>query len=212
MRALALSTVAILVATASAATITGIEPRTGSVNGETRMTISGTGFDIRGRSNDIFIGTGLNGVFCDPIPNECTGTRIVCLTDKYQGGPPLPLSVRSFGFLAACQISTGCFFEYTHERTPEVSDITPEWITVTGNRDANEMVTVSGSRFAQGDVTVGNSTSRCTLAKRSAASSSARCRRPRSAASCTACARARSPSTSSWAPWAALRSPPARAP
>jgi hypothetical protein len=134
----------------NAATITAIKPQDGSVYGETRVTIEGTNFDVRGRSNDVFIGSGLEGAFCDPVPNECTDKRIVCLTAPFKGGPALPLSVRSFGFVAECQIPSGCTFEYTTEKTPIISGITPEWTTSPG------LITFTGSRFSQGDVTVGN--------------------------------------------------------
>lgn len=145
----------VLCAVASeAAIIRAIEPASGGINGQTRLTVSGSGFDMRGRSNDIFIGTGLEGAFCDPIPNECTDTRIVCLTDAFRGSGKLPLSVRSFGFLADCQVTGGCGFEYTLEATPEVTSIFPEWLTAGESRDTR--LTVNGLRFSQGDPTVGN--------------------------------------------------------
>ena len=131
-----------------AATITAITPNRGSVLGQTRVTVSGTGFDIRGRSNDVFIGTGLDGTFCDPVPNDCAENRIVCLTDPHEGAGKMPLSVRSFNFLATCFVASGCTFEYTQEQTPEVTGITPEWVT------AGDEITVSGARFSNGDVTV----------------------------------------------------------
>jgi hypothetical protein len=151
MRAASLALLAAsLVAVATAATITAIKPALGGVNGQTRLTIAGTGFDIRGRSNDVFIGSGLKGVFCDPVPNECTENRIVCLTDAFVGGAALPLSVRSFGFLADCQITAGCTYEYTQEVTPEVTSVTPEWVV------AGDTLTFAGRQFSQGDTTVAN--------------------------------------------------------
>ena len=123
-----------------AATITAITPNRGSVLGQTRVTVSGTGFDIRGRSNDVFIGTGLDGTFCDPVPNDCAENRIVCLTDPHEGAGKMPLSVRSFNFLATCFVASGCTFEYTQEQTPEVTGITPEWGT------AGDEITVEAPR------------------------------------------------------------------
>merc|ERR1712000_481256 len=130
-----------------AAVITSITPKVGSLQGGTRLTILGSGFDIRGRSNDIFIGEGVKGTFCDPVPNECTTTRILCLTDT-PGQGVMPLSVRSFGFLADCQVSGGCTFEYSATKTPEVTSIAPEWITWTP-----QPLTVTGTKFSQGDET-----------------------------------------------------------
>eukprot|EP00760_Papus_ankaliazontas_P016101 PhM_4_TR16759/c0_g1_i2/m.26587 len=139
----------VAVANASA-TISTVTPNRGSINGETRVSILGTGFDIRGRSNDVFIGEGTEGVFCDPIPNECHDTRIVCLmpaVSTLRGW--YPLTVRSFGLAAECKISSGCKFMFTPDATPTVTRIIPEWMT------APDTITVQGSGFTNGDTTVG---------------------------------------------------------
>eukprot|EP00759_Apiculatamorpha_spiralis_P009384 PhF_6_TR15991/c1_g1_i1/m.25091 len=138
------------VAPSLGATITSISPKSGSIYGETRVSILGEGFDIRGRSNDVFIGKGNDGVFCDPVPNECHEKRIVCLTpeNKTPKGP-LTLTVNSFGQNADCKVSGGCTFEFSEARTPLVQRISPEWI-VAPNR-----ITVTGTRFTNGDPSVG---------------------------------------------------------
>eukprot|EP00760_Papus_ankaliazontas_P016417 PhM_4_TR16797/c0_g1_i1/m.50591 len=126
-----------------------IVPKRGSIYGETRVSVLGSGFDIRGRSNDIFIGEGTDGVFCDPIPNECHDKRIVCLMPATEMRGTKPLTVRSFGAVAKCSVSGGCTYEFTPSRTPVVSRIIPEWITTPAT------VEVRGSRFTNGDVSVG---------------------------------------------------------
>lgn len=136
----------------SAAQITSITPKRGSILGGTRVTILGTGFDMRSRSNDVFVGTGLKGVFWteNVVPNEGTTSRIVALTEPMPTGD-YPLSVRSFGFLATCQIASGCDFSYDAESTPEVTSVSPEWVA-----SVPTPITVSGRRFSQGDPTVAN--------------------------------------------------------
>jgi hypothetical protein len=150
LRTTLLLAVATIAGLCHAAKITRITPNAGGILGGTRVTVVGEGFDIRGRSNDVYIGSATSGIFCDPIPNECHETRIVCLTDAaplaLRG--PQTLSVKSFGFVATCGITAGCTFSVLHDYTPTVSAITPQWISDPAD------ITVSGARFAQGDATV----------------------------------------------------------
>ena len=141
--------IGVLAGCAICAQITAITPQQGSVLGQTRLTISGTGFDIRGRSNQVYIGNSATGAFCDPIPNECTGTRIVCLTGAHDDAGNMPLTVNSFGFNAVCQLRNGCLFTYSIFSTPVVQSIMPQYIIAPGN------ITVSGYGFSLGDATVG---------------------------------------------------------
>ena len=134
----------------SAAHITVIKPKQGGILGGTRLSILGDGFDIRGRSNDIFIGDSENGIFCDPVPNECHENRIVCITEPFKGRGVFPLAVKSNGFLAECLVSSGCTFEYVFEQTPQIDSIWPEWLA------PPQPITVYGRRFSQGDPTVAN--------------------------------------------------------
>ncbi|CUG86306.1 membrane-associated protein, putative [Bodo saltans] len=142
------SVAALLLVAAHASTITSITPNTGSLNGWTRVSILGTGFDIRGRSNLVYIGSGMAGVYCDPIPNECTTTRIVCLTPEYAGVGPMPVTVNSFGYNAICQVAAGCNYQFTIQKTPTVTLISPQWLIAPAN------ITVYGTRFSQGDASV----------------------------------------------------------
>ena len=104
-----------------------------------------------GRSNDVFIGSGKDGVFCDPVPNECTENRIVCLTPAASFLGAKSLTVKSFGQLAVCQTSggTGCTFKFAASRTPFVTRVVPEWVL------APTQVNVYGSRFTNGDASEG---------------------------------------------------------
>eukprot|EP00658_Telonema_sp_P-2_P068260 TRINITY_DN571_c0_g1_i3.p1 TRINITY_DN571_c0_g1~~TRINITY_DN571_c0_g1_i3.p1 ORF type:complete len:2031 (+),score=696.02 TRINITY_DN571_c0_g1_i3:420-6512(+) len=135
---------------ADAQKITSISPTSGGVKGGTRLTILGESFDARGRSNDIYIGTDTEGVFCDPIPNECHDKRIVCITPEFAGRGSFPLSVVSFGTVATCGPSSGCTFSYMYDYTPAVTGVRPEFFTEPG------ALTVSGYNFARGDDTVGS--------------------------------------------------------
>ena len=106
---------AALLLAADAQTITSITPTIGGVKGGTRVTILGESFDARGRSNDVYIGTDTEGVFCDPIPNESHDKRIVCITPEFTGRGSFPLRVVSFGNVATCDPSSGCTFSYMYE-------------------------------------------------------------------------------------------------
>eukprot|EP00759_Apiculatamorpha_spiralis_P048987 PhF_6_TR44159/c0_g1_i2/m.67600 len=129
--------------------ITTISPKSGSYLGETRLSILGEGFDIRGRSNDVFIGLESDGVFCDPVPNECHEKRIVCLTPANKIKGVKTISVRSFGQLASCKVASGCTFEFTGARTPVVTRIIPQYLAGEG------VITVQGYRFSAGEPSVG---------------------------------------------------------
>ena len=61
MSLLCSTTIVMMACVAYGATITSIEPTSGSVNGMTRLTITGTNFDERGRSNDVYIGESIYG-------------------------------------------------------------------------------------------------------------------------------------------------------
>ena len=139
---------ALCVTLVSSARIDSISPNAGSVLGQTRLSILGIGFDMRGRSNLVYIGSQMTGAFCDPIPNECTPTRIVCLTAAHDDVGVLPLSVNSFGFSAICNVAGGCVFSYSILRTPQVTSIFPQYVIAPAN------ITVVGTQFTQGDPSV----------------------------------------------------------
>lgn len=129
-----------------------ITPRQGSILGGTRVSILGSGFDIRGRSNDVYIGTADGGVFCDPVPNECHTTRIVCLTPPFKANGTMPVQVSANGVVASCnyQSGNGCTFQYSADRTPTVTALVPEYITEPAS------ITVVGTGFDRGDNTIGS--------------------------------------------------------
>ena len=95
--------------------------------------------------------SGKDGVFCDPVPNECHEKRIVCLTPAASFLGAKTLTVKSFGQLATCQISggTGCTFEFAAAATPLVTRVVPEWVL------APTQIDVYGDRFTNGDVSEG---------------------------------------------------------
>ena len=136
---------------ADAQIITSITPTVGGVKGGTRVTILGSSFDSRGRSNDVYIGSDTQGVFCDPIPNECHDARIVCITPAFTGRGRFPLKVTSFGNVATCSFNNGdCGFSYMYDYTPTITGIQPEFFTEPAS------LTVTGTNFDRGDVTVGS--------------------------------------------------------
>ena len=131
--------------------VTAISPSSGSILGGTLVTIEGNDFDIRGRSNLVYIGDGVSGTYCDPQPDLCSTSRIVCLTDKFAGRGPFDLTVVANGIQAECAVAGGCRFAYSYESTPEITKVRPEWITAPGE------LTIRGNRLAgaaQADVQI----------------------------------------------------------
>lgn len=98
-------------------TITGISPNKGSVNGNTKLVITGTNLNYT--SAYVSIGDYKNA--CKII--SMTNTEITCITHKYKAGSAkIMLTIRGTDN-AICHDSTdNCKFTYDEAITPMITD------------------------------------------------------------------------------------------
>ncbi|ESO84871.1 hypothetical protein LOTGIDRAFT_131466, partial [Lottia gigantea] len=120
----------------------GLSPLVGSVNGGTKMVISGSGF--QGSTSDVSVTVDVYQ--CEVL--SVMYNEIVCSTPALSEGVynvSAIISVNGSPFPVSC---TGCIFEYSESSTPNVTDVNntvvngPTTLTITGSMFNGSMVTV----------------------------------------------------------------------
>ena len=124
----------------TSATATNLTPTTGSMEGGTHLTITGTGFSHLTDRMNVDIG----GHACSVM--KSTRTSIVCITSPIQSSPaslPVTISINDVNIVSALT------FAYSQESTPMVSLISKTTDLIVG-----DVISITGEHFNPSNVTV----------------------------------------------------------
>ena len=119
-------------------TIVDVSPRNGSVEGETRILISGQAF------TEDYIEVLIGDIPCSVIRHNYT--HIVCTTSSVDSPNEFEVTVlySASTQYAACANPNGCTFEYSEEATPVVEAVSPTNFQGPGTTD----LTINGTGFS----------------------------------------------------------------
>ena len=126
--------------------ISDVSPSGGSLQGGTRLTISGDGF--QGEPDDMLVA--IDGVVCDVESVEYD--TIYCITNQASAMTgDVSVTVTVYGQNIEAECASTCEFTYSSSQTPQVSSHFPTTITSDG-----EEMTITGSGFGTdaADVTI----------------------------------------------------------
>ena len=134
-------------AVAAVPTITSVMPKTGSLLGGTRLTMTGTDLMSSGASSGVAVYVGQAAtnqwVICDRIAHYSSSKQLVCDTQATDLRGDVAALIVVDGVQADCLAADGCTFKFTADATPVVASVRPEVVVAA----PQATITVAGSNL-----------------------------------------------------------------